>query len=400
MTDTPAERLTRASRILTRQPIIDGHNDLPWVAREVADYDLDALNLHDTADLTHTDVRRLRAGHVGAQFWSVWVPTDLADDGALVATLEQLDFVHQMIAAYPDDFVLAVTAEDVVTAQGQGRIACLIGAEGGHSIGNSLGALRTLHMLGVRYLTLTHDRNVAWADSATDAPAAHGLTRFGREVVAEMNRIGMLVDLSHVSVETMNDALDVTEAPVIFSHSCCRALVDHPRNVPDEVLHRLRDNGGLCMVSFVPEFVSAEYHAWQARLEDHLQARGLLGGARGSRGSRAAVRQQFMAENPPPRTTLSQVADHLEHARSILGVEGIGIGGDYDGTPDFPDDLPDVSGYPALFAELVGRGWTDADCELLAGGNVLRVMRAAMPVAERLGAARPPSRMRMGAELS
>lgn len=397
MTSTHAERLARASAILQRQPIIDGHNDLPWVAREVADYDLETLDLHDTADLTHTDLRRLRAGHVGAQFWSVWVPTDLADDGALVATLEQIDFVHQMIAAYPGDFRLAVTADDVVAAQEEGRIACLIGAEGGHSIGNSLGALRTLHMLGVRYLTLTHDRNVPWADSATDVPVAHGLTRFGREVVAEMNRIGMLVDLSHVSVETMNDALDVTEAPVIFSHSCCRALVDHPRNVPDDVLHRLRDNGGLCMVSFVPEFVSAEYHAWQTRLEEHLQARGVTGG---TRGSREGARQEFIAGDPPPRTTLSQVADHLEHARSILGIEGVGIGGDYDGTPDFPDDLPDVSGYPALFVELVARGWTDADCELLAGGNVLRVMRAALPVAERLGASRRPSRMRMGAEPS
>ncbi|RYJ04967.1 MAG: membrane dipeptidase, partial [Actinomycetales bacterium] len=302
MTSTHAERLARASAILKRQPIIDGHNDLPWVAREVADYDLETLDLHDTADLTHTDLRRLRAGHVGAQFWSVWVPTDLADDGALVATLEQIDFVHQMIAAYPGDFRLAVTAEDVVAAQEEGRIACLIGAEGGHSIGNSLGALRTLHMLGVRYLTLTHDRNVPWADSATDVPVAHGLTRFGREIVAEMNRIGMLVDLSHVSVETMNDALDVTEAPVIFSHSCCRALVDHPRNVPDEVLHRLRDNGGLCMVSFVPEFVSAEYHAWQIRLEEHLHARGVTGG---TRGSREGARQAFMAVDPPPRTTLS-----------------------------------------------------------------------------------------------
>jgi membrane dipeptidase len=388
----PGAALDRALEILRRQPIVDGHNDLPWAAREVADYDLDVLNLHDTAEATHTDLRRLRAGHVGAQFWSVWVPTDLADDGALVATLEQIDFVHQMIAAYPDDLALAVAADDVVLAQSDGRIACLIGAEGGHSIGNSLGALRTLHMLGVRYLTLTHNRNVPWADSATDEPAVHGLTRFGREVIAEMNRIGMLVDLSHVSTDTMNAALDVTEAPVIFSHSSCRALVDHPRNVPDDVLLRLRDNGGLCMVSFVPEFVSADCHAWETRLEDHLRHQGISGG---TRSTREAARQEFIARDPAPRATLSQVADHLEHAREILGVEGIGIGGDYDGSPDFPEDLPDVSGYPALFAELVARGWSDAECELVAGGNVLRVMRAAQEVAERLGPERRPSRMRI-----
>ena len=388
----PVAALDRALQILRRQPIVDGHNDLPWAAREVADYDLDVLDLTDTANATHTDLRRLRAGHVGAQFWSVWVPTDLADDGALVATLEQIDFVHQMIAAYPDDLALAVDADDVVLAQSGGRIACLIGAEGGHSIGNSLGALRTLHMLGVRYLTLTHNRNVPWADSATDEPAVHGLTRFGREVIAEMNRIGMLVDLSHVSTDTMNAALDVTEAPVIFSHSSCRALVDHPRNVPDDVLLRLRDNGGLCMVSFVPEFVSADCHAWSMRLDDHLHHRGMSGG---TRGSRETARQEFIAGDPPPRATVRQVADHLEHAREIVGVEGIGIGGDYDGSPDFPEDLPDVSGYPALFAELVSRGWSDAECELVAGGNILRVMRAAQGVAERLGPERRPSRMRI-----
>jgi len=386
-----AEHLDRAMSILRRQPIIDGHNDLPWAAREAADYDLTVLDLNDTEDETHTDLRRLRAGHVGAQFWSVWVPPDLADDGALVATLEQIDFVHQMIAAYPDDFVLAVGADDVTAAQATGRIACLIGAEGGHSIGGSLGALRTLFMLGVSYLTLTHDKNVPWADSATDVPTAHGLTQFGREVIGEMNRLGMLVDLSHVSPETMDAALDVSEAPVIFSHSSCRALVDHPRNVPDAVLSRLRENGGMCMVSFVPEFVSMECHAWSARLDEYVRHR--MDDA-GDRDTRELVRQEFIRLEPQPRATLKQVADHIEHARAILGVNGVGIGGDYDGSPDFPEDLPDVSAYPALFAELVARGWSDAECELLAGGNMLRVMGAAHAVAERLEFERRPVRIR------
>jgi membrane dipeptidase len=381
----------RATSILRRQPIIDGHNDLPWAAREAADYDLTVLDLNDTEDETHTDLRRLRAGHVGAQFWSVWVPPGLADDGALVATLEQIDFVHQMIAAYPDDFVLAVGADDITAAQATGRIACLIGAEGGHSIGGSLGALRTLFMLGVSYLTLTHNKNVPWADSATDVPVAHGLTQFGREVVGEMNRLGMLVDLSHVSTATMNAALDVSEAPVIFSHSSCRALVDHPRNVPDAVLSRLHDNGGMCMVSFVPEFVSVECHAWSLRLDEYMRHRM---DDPGDRDTTERVRQEFIRLEPQPRATLGQVADHIEHARAILGVNGVGIGGDYDGSPDFPEDLPDVSAYPALFAELVARGWSDAECELLAGGNMLRVMRAALAVAERRAFERRPARIR------
>jgi membrane dipeptidase len=376
----------RALSILRRQPIIDGHNDLPWAAREAAGYDLSVLDLNDTADATHTDLKRLRAGQVGAQFWSVWVPTDLADDGALVATLEQIDFVHQMIAAYPDDFALAVSADDITAAWQSGRIACLIGAEGGHSIGGSLGALRTLHMLGVRYLTLTHDTNVPWADSATDVPAAGGLTSFGREVVTEMNRLGMLVDLSHVSTDTMHAALDVSEAPVIFSHSSCRALVDHPRNVPDEVLLRLRENGGLCMVSFVPEFVSVECGEWSRRRDDHLRSRA---GELVDRPAAKRALQEYVRLDPPPRATLRQVADHVEHAREILGVSGVGIGGDYDGSDEFPEGLHDVSGYPDLLAELIARGWSDAECELLAGGNVMRVLREARSVAESLASAHP-----------
>lgn len=384
----PDEARTRAESILARQPVIDGHNDLPWAARVTADVELDLI---DTADRTHTDVRRLRAGRVGAQFWSVFVPPELDMDGAVVATLEQIDFVHQMVDAHPDDFALAVDADGIAAAQSSGRIACLIGAEGGHSIGCSLGALRSLHQLGVRYLTLTHNKNVPWADSATDTAAAGGLTGFGREVVREMNRLGMLVDLSHVSTATMRDALDESVAPVIFSHSSCRELVDHPRNVPDDVLARLRANRGLCMVSFVSDFVSAECRDWRARRDAFLIGRA-------SPGDREAVRAltaELVRVDPRPRARLEQVADHVDHAREMVGIDGVGIGGDYDGTDDFPEGLPDVSGYPVLFAELVRRGWSDTDCERLAGGNVLRVLDEAKAVSREVAATRAASRVRI-----
>lgn len=381
----------RAESILRRQGVVDGHNDLPWAARVAADYDLEALDLQDTAQVTHTDLRRLRAGRVGGQFWSVYVPAHLDADGAVVATLEQIDFVHQMVDAHPEDLVLVVDAAGIDAAQVSGRIACLIGAEGGHSIGGSLGALRSLQRLGVRYLTLTHNQNLPWADSATDVPAVGGLTSFGREVVRELNRLGMLVDLSHVATTTMHAALDVSEAPVIFSHSSCRALVDHPRNVPDDVLERLRGNEGICMVSFVPDFISEECRDWTVRRERHALA-GLAEGHLDPVG----LARDFERGDPRPRATLAQVADHVEHARDVLGVTGVGIGGDYDGTDDFPDDLPDVSGYPALFTELLRRGWSDEDCELVAGRNVVRVLERAEQVAADLAARRRPSRARIG----
>ncbi|MFC7586570.1 dipeptidase [Nonomuraea antimicrobica] len=356
----------RVETILRAAPIVDGHNDLPWAARVTCGYDLARLNLRDTAGATHTDLTRLRAGRVGAQFWSVYVPASLSGQDALAATLEQIDFVRQMAAAYPADLALAFGADDVAAARERGRIACLMGAEGGHSIACSLGALRMLYALGVRYLTLTHNDNVPWADSATDAPAAHGLTSFGREVVREMNRLGMLVDLSHVSPETMRDALDVSEAPVIFSHSSCRALVDHPRNVPDAVLARLPGNGGVCMVTFVSAFVSEQCREWGLELDAYVREQGVDPADRAAAEEPAA---EFLRRRPRPRATLAQVADHVEHAREVAGVTGIGLGGDYDGCTDLPDGLTDVSCYPALFAELVSRGWSEGDCELLAGGT-------------------------------
>jgi membrane dipeptidase len=311
---------------------------------------------------------------VGAQFWSVYVPGTLTGDAAVTAVLEQIDIVHRMIQAYPEHLELALTAADVQRAFAAGKIASLLGAEGGHSIASSLGVLRALYGLGVRYMTLTHNSNVGWADSATDTPDAGGLTDFGRAVVREMQRIGMLVDLSHVAPSTMRDALDVAGAPVIFSHSSARALCDHPRNVPDEVLARLAVNGGVCMVTFVPAFVSPECGAWQAGLLAELDRRGL---DRRDMSAWDAVAPEWEAAHPVPEATLTQVADHIDHVRAVAGIDHIGIGGDYDGSAAMPTGLSDVSGYPALFAELLTRGWTEPDCAALAGGNLLRVLRDA-----------------------
>jgi membrane dipeptidase len=369
----------RARDMLGRFPLIDGHNDLPWALRERARqdgggvsqvvFDLDAL-----VGGLHTDLPRLAAGGVGAQFWSVYVPASLTGDGAVAAVLEQIDVARRMIACYPGSFGLALTAEDVERVFASGRVASLLGAEGGHAIAGSLGVLRMLYALGVRYMTLTHNANVGWADSATDEPQAGGLTVFGRDVVREMQRIGMLVDLSHVSVSTMNDALDLAQAPVIFSHSSARALTDSLRNVPDEVLERLKANGGVCMVTFVPAFVSQECADWFAGLKEFTASKGL--DMRSFTDIRS-VEPEWTAAHPAPRATLSQVADHIEHVRSVAGIEHVGIGGDFDGTTEVTEGLEDVSTYPALFAELLCRGWSESDCRALAGGNILRVLRAA-----------------------
>ncbi|KQS14556.1 membrane dipeptidase [Curtobacterium sp. Leaf183] len=325
-------------------PVIDGHNDLPWERRESHDSGVEGIDTEQ--DSLHTDLPKLRAGGVVGQFWSVFVPAD--DPEPVRTTLQQIDVVHRMVERYPDDLALARTAAEVRAATRAGRIASLLGAEGGHSIGDDLAVLRDFARLGVRYMTLTHNDDTPWADSATGDRAHGGLTDRGRQVVAEMERIGMLVDLSHTAPATMRDTLDVATSPVVFSHSSTIARNDHPRNVPDDVLARLADNGGVVMVTFVPKFVSRAWADWEAA---------------GSVGD-------------GPLVTVSDVADHVEHARDVAGVRHIGLGGDYDGTPVLPPDLRDVSRYPVLAAELERRGWGATDLEALAGGNVLRVLEA------------------------
>lgn len=326
-------------------PVVDGHNDWAWECRTTRQYSVADLREQPA---TQTDVVRLRRGGVGAQFWSVY--TEDRHEGAVAVkeVLEQIDWVHRLVEAYPDDFALARSAADVEAARAGGRIAALMGAEGAHGIDDSPAVLRMLAALGVRYLTLTHNFNSAWADSATDEPVHGGLTERGREYVRELNRLGMLVDLSHVAATTMHAALDVTTAPVIFSHSSCRALVGHPRNVPDDVLARLADNGGVVMVAFVPPFVDAGYRAW------------FEGGQQG----------------PAPAVPLARVADHVEHARDVAGPRHVGLGSDYDGFMHMPVGMGGVDGYPPLLEELARRGWSAAELAGLAGGNALRVLRA------------------------
>jgi membrane dipeptidase len=313
-------------------------------------------------------------GGVGGQFWSVYVPSQLAGEAAATAVLEQIDLVHRMIAAYPKRFQLALTADDVDAAFEAGRIASLLGAEGGHCINSSLGVLRALYALGVRYMTLTHNDNVGWADSATDEPDCGGLSDFGLQVVAEMQRLGMLVDLSHVAPTTMRAALDVARAPVIFSHSSARAVCDNPRNVPDDVLTRLAANGGVCMVTFVPFFVSQEATDWFNGLRAFAESRGL---DRKHLTRVFTLLPEWEPSHPRPEATIPQVADHIDHVREVAGLAHVGIGGDFDGTPATPIGLHDVSRYPALFAELQRRRWSEADLKSLAGANILRVLRAA-----------------------
>ena len=384
-------RLDDARALLRHSPLVDGHNDLAWALRDAGGQDLARTDLAGPVGFTHTDLPRLAGGGVGAQFWSVYVPVSLAGEAAVAVTLEQIDFVHRMAGRYPDRLELALTAADVERIFAAGRVASLIGAEGGHSIACSLGALRALYRLGVRYLTLTHNANVPWADSATDEPAAGGLTTFGRQVVAEMQRLGMLVDLSHTAPPTMRDAFDAAEAPVIYSHSSARALCDHPRNVPDEMLARLPGNNGVCMVTFVPAFVSPQCREWHQGLDAEMKRRGLDPWDQASR----AAREEYARRNPAPRATLAQVAGHIEHVREVAGVDHVGIGGDFDGTEDLPDGLADVSCYPALIAELLERGWSEQDCARLAGGNVLRVMREAESAARAISARRGPSLARI-----
>ena len=375
----------RIRALLDRHPLVDGHNDLLWELRQQFGYDLDRADLAAGLASTHTDLPRLRAGGVGAQFWSVWVPSDVTPVAAVTGTLEQIDAAHAMIARHADRLGAATTADDIAAVFASGRVASLLGMEGGHSIGSSLGTLRMMYALGARYLTLTHNDNTPWADSATDVPACGGLTKFGVEVVREMNRLGMLVDLSHVAPTTMDAALDATESPVIFSHSSARALCDHPRDVPDSVLSRVPANGGVVMVTFVPHFLTEPAREWQQQLGAEA-TRLRSAGADVAEGLAA-----WRITHPIPRVTVADVADHVEHVRAVAGVAHVGLGGDFDGVPDLPEGLPDVSAYPNLLAELADRGWSDADLVALAGGNVLRALRDAESVARDLQARRGPS---------
>ncbi|MER6053327.1 dipeptidase [Streptomyces sp. NPDC001793] len=382
--------LDTARDLLARWPVVDGHNDLPWALREQVRYDLDRRDVAtDQSAHLHTDIPRLRAGGVGAQFWSVYVRSDYTGDHAVSATLEQIDVVRQLTTRYAADLRLAATADDMEAARAEGRIASLMGAEGGHSINNSLATLRAFHALGVRYMTLTHNDNNDWADSATDAPRHHGLSAFGEEVVREMNRCGMLVDLSHVSPDTMRDALRVTTAPVIFSHSSARAVCDHPRNIPDDVLAQLPANGGVAMATFVPKFVLPAAVEWTLRADENMRAHGLHHLDTTERGM--AVQRAFEAANPRPAATAATVADHLDHMREVAGIDHVGIGGDYDGTAFTPSDLADVASYPRLVAELIDRKWSEADLAKLTWRNAVRVLRDAEDVARAERSRRGPS---------
>ncbi len=380
--------LARARELLAAYPLIDGHNDLAWELRTRVNYDFTKLDISRPQPGLQTDIGRLRAGGVGGQFWSVFVPSSLSGGTAVTATLEQIDCVHAMVSRYPETFGLARSAAEVDAAASAGKIASLLGAEGGHSIDCSLGALRMLYALGVRYMTLTHNDNVPWADSATDEAAAGGLSRFGEEVVREMNRLGMLVDLSHVAPTTMRDAIRVTSAPVIFSHSSARAICDVPRNVADDVLGQLGANGGVCMVTFVPQFVSPRRAEWK----QHAMAQAEQAGVdpRDYIAGTAFLRS-WAVNHQPPVVTIADVADHVDHVREVAGAAHVGIGGDYDGTLTQPEGLRDVAGYPLLIAELRRRGWAERELADLTRGNILRVLGDAEAVSRDLSARSSPS---------
>jgi membrane dipeptidase len=374
----------RAERVLRAQPVIDGHNDLPWEIREQYDLWRKPLDLaRDTSRLAaplQTDIPRLRRGHVGAQLWSVYIPVEIQGPAAVVTTLEQMDIVRRMVERYPNELALASTAADIRRIEKEGKIASLMGVEGGHQIALSPAVLRTYYQLGARYMTITHSSNTEWADSATDDPAHHGLTPFGRAILHEMNRIGMLIDLSHVSPDVMRQALQVSRAPVIFSHSSTRALMDHPRNVPDDVLAMLKANGGVVMVNFYPGFLSQDYRArMAARDAEEARLKNLFNGQPERRKAALAAWDAAHAVPPVP---VALVADHVEHVVKVAGIDHVGIGSDYDGiSGTHPDGMEGVDKYPLLFAELARRGWSDADLAKLSGGNFLRALEQAERVA-------------------
>ena len=382
--------MDRAKALHKQSPLIDGHNDYPWEVRERTHGDLDKLDISHPIPTLMTDIPRLREGGVGAQFWSVYTPADFAGQKAVTATLEQIDVVHRMTRKWPDTFELALTPGDVERIFKQGKVASMVGMEGGHSIDSSLGALRMFFRLGARYMTLTHGKNTPWADSATDTPVAGGLTKFGEAVVREMNWLGMLVDLSHVSPDTMVDAIRVAEAPVIFSHSSARAICDVPRNVPDNILRMLPKNGGVVMVTFVPGFDAPDAAAWDKQADaesDRLRSAqpGMTDEAR-----RAALREWRKA-HPQPPVTIAQVADHIDHVRKVAGIDHIGIGSDFDGITTTPVGLEDVSKFPALTAELLRRGYSDEDVKKVIGLNLLRAWHGVERAAAGLQKQRGPS---------
>jgi membrane dipeptidase len=395
MTDIRENSADTVRQALAGTPVIDGHNDLPMALRACAGYSVEGLD--KLREELHTDLPRLRAGGVGAQFWSVYVSSSLAEPEAVVSTLEQIDAVYRLAARYPDDLRIAYTSADIEASFAEGRIASLLGVEGGHSLAGSTGVLRALARLGVRYVTLTHNDNTAWADSATDEPGVGGLDDVGRAIVAELNRIGVLVDLSHTAESTQRAALAASTAPVIFSHSSARSLNDHPRNVSDAVLELLPANGGVIQLTFVPAFISSALNEWRDELTAEKERLGLSRSWTWPRAPRpgedpAAVAKElaeaypartddrlssWLELHPRPEVTAAHVADHVEHAREVAGLAHIGLGGDYDGVDRQPVDLADVSGYPVLLGELASRGWSRSDLEALTGRNVLRVLRDA-----------------------
>lgn len=393
---SPEEATAMAA--LEAAPVFDGHNDAPIQLRarfgnQINGFDfvdtLDTADAHPQGRAMHTDLMRLREGKVGAQFWSVYVPATLDEPEAVVMTLEQIDVTRRLIDKYPEDLALSLTADDAEAAMAEGKIASLMGMEGGHSIGSSLAVLRQMYALGVRYMTLTHSKNVPWADSATDAPAHDGLTGFGKDVIHEMNRLGMLVDLSHVSEATMNDVLDIAQAPVIFSHSGARAVNGHARNVPDGVLERLAANRGVVMVVGLPGFLSEDQRQWYATFEGEKKKLETLW--QGQPDKVAEALAAWRTANPTPAATISDMADHIDHVKAVAGIDAIGIGGDYDGMPTGPVGMEDVTGYPALFTELARRGYTQEELEKISSRNVLRALREAEAVASAIQAVEGPN---------
>jgi membrane dipeptidase len=389
---TAAEALAHANDLLSKTILVDGHNDLPWAIREskTASRDVNAYDLRKKTP-HQTDLARMKAGKLGAQFWSVYVPGEVKDSGFARIQLEEIDIARQVIARYPESFTLASTVADLRAARKAGKVGSMLGMEGGHAIENSLGALRAYYALGARYMTLTHNVTLDWADAALDKPVHKGLTPFGKEVVREMNRLGMLVDLSHVSPGVMSNALDVTEAPVIFSHSSARALVDHPRNVPDSILKRLPKNGGVVMVTFVPGFDSPAIFAYAVQRRaatEEIRGRASLVDSAAKTNALA----EWVNAHPAPHATIADVANHIDYIATVAGHDHVGIGSDFDGVDDeLPDGLQSQADYPKVFAELIQRGWSDTNLRKLAGENVLRALSRAEVVARELQKKRPAS---------